>query len=185
MFTVCPLVMLVLTGMLLPVSESSAGGNFNLRYLSPPARRDLTPFPSVQQDHNLRPDLAYTLYVPGAGFLWSDSMMWKQSVPQTLSKSSACDTGDAAESWSVEGSHRAFFQDKFRERYPWQIQPISDSTQEWRRPRVVRSGTTVRLYDTTAAQYLCVIHGQRVTSEAGYLGEGNSTEQAPDRIRVG
>lgn len=45
---------MLLIGTLLPASESAAGGNYNLRYFSASARRDLTLFPVI------RPSLTHT-----------------------------------------------------------------------------------------------------------------------------
>lgn len=45
---------MLLSGTLLPASESAAGRNYNLRYFSASARRDLTPFPVI------RPSLIHT-----------------------------------------------------------------------------------------------------------------------------
>lgn len=191
-FMLCPLSIVILIGALLPISEFAAGGNYNLRYLSPAARRNLTPFPAVRQsptqavpEFGLRPGMAYTLYAPGAGFLWSDSMIWKQSLPESLRNSSNHHDDEADKYWSIDGSYRAFFQDKFVERYPWEVQKVPQLTQKWHSPKVISSGSTVRLYDPTASRYLCVVPGERVISEARYFGTDNSTEQAIDRIRVG
>lgn len=86
---------LLLSGTLLPTFESAAaGGNYNLRYLSASARRDLTPFPAIRPSlthaalsFSLQTGAAYTLYVPGASFLWSESMVWIQSLPERLRNS--------------------------------------------------------------------------------------------------
>lgn len=91
-----------LGGALLPMSESAAGGDYNLRYLSAAARRSITPLPAIrptstQAVSNVGPrlGLVYTLYVPGAEFLWSDSMIWKQSLPVRLRNPSNYYDGEA------------------------------------------------------------------------------------------
>lgn len=120
-FIACPISALLLYGALVPMSESAAGGNYNLRYLLPGTRRDITPFPAIQPfstravpDFGFQNGSEYTLYVPGAGFLWSDSMMWKQKVPAGFSYSlEDHHTEEGDDHWSVEGSYSVSFQDKF------------------------------------------------------------------------
>ncbi|KAK0112619.1 hypothetical protein ONS95_014362 [Cadophora gregata] len=188
----CPLSSILLHGALLPISESVAGGNYNLRYLSAAARRDITLFPAVRPpsartapDFRPRHGTQYTLYVPGAGFFWSDSMMWKQSIPDSIQDYSS--PSDEVKQWSVEGSYRVFFQDKFLERYIWEIQELSEMPQSLRKHRKqwkISPGATVRLFDPKATRYLCVIAGEAVVSEAGYFSNVDG-EQSLGRIRVG
>ncbi|PVH71781.1 hypothetical protein DL98DRAFT_434525, partial [Cadophora sp. DSE1049] len=193
---VFPLSFVLLHGAVLPVSESAAGGNYNLRYLSAAARRDITPFPAITSssrqttpDFSPRHGTQYTLYIPGAGFLWSDSMMWKQSLPGSAPISSDPNNHEARQ-WSVEGSHRVFFQDRYLERYTWEVQELPRLPQKLRNQRKQRkqwkisSGATVRLFDPTTIRYLCVISGEAVVSEAGYFSKAE-TEQSLGRIRVG
>lgn len=62
-------------------SEVAYGGNYNLRYLDAGVRRTMRPgfeMPSPLSDpgpglHSMAP---YSLYVPSAGFLWSDDLFW-------------------------------------------------------------------------------------------------------------
>jgi hypothetical protein len=183
---------MLLSGALIPMSESAAGGNYNLRYLPAAARRDVTPFPAIRPSSTepapylgLLHGTTYTLYVPGAGFLSSDSMMWKQSLPWK-SRNSTDHYDDKEEKyWSIEGSYRVFFQDKFIERYPWEVQEFPRQTRKRRTPQRIHSGSTLRLYDSITSRYLCVIPRERVVSEAGYFSMDDSKEQTTDRIRVG
>ena len=183
----------MLVGALLPASKSAARGNYNLQYLSAAVRSDLTPFVAVQHASKqsmpafgLQSGIACTLYVPGAGILWSDEMVWKQSLPERLWGPPDHYGDDEGKQWSVDESYRVFFQDKFNERYPWTVeQVLPPSPHQWRGKRTLQSGSAVRLYNPTAAQYLCVIPKERVVTEAGYFGEENSETQSLDRIRVG
>lgn len=167
-----------------------AGGNYNLRYLSADARRDITPFPAVQASKSAGPSLGlrqssgYTFYVPGAGFLWTDPMIWNQSMPDDFYPGNSTDhyNGDLEDLWSVEGSYRAFFQDKFIERYPWEVRTVRQQWQSQRTSHIKPSTSVVHLYDSVASRYLCVIPGERVVSEAGYFGK---EEDEISRIRVG
>jgi hypothetical protein len=184
--------MLITGSLLLPLSESAAGGNYNLRYLSATARQSFTPFPAVQTRFmqttpglNLHHGTAYTLYVPGAGFLWSDTMMWKQSLPDGSRFAGNHHNEETGKAWSVEGSYRVFFQDKFGERYPWEVREFSPHIQKRRASLAIQAGSTVRLYDPMADRYLCVIPGETVVSEAGYFNIDDSKEQTPSRVRVG
>jgi hypothetical protein len=137
-------------------------------------------------DRQLRSGVAYTFYVPGAGFLWSDDKVWKQSLPEKLWGAPNHDGDDQGKQWAVDDSYRVFFQDKFNERYPWTVEPVLPlPTHQWRKQQTLKSGSNVHLYDPTTAQYLCVIPNERVVTEAGYFGEGNSEVRRIDRIRVG
>jgi hypothetical protein len=131
-------------------------------------------------------DVAYTLYVPGAGFLWSDDKVWKQSLPEKHWGAPNHRSDDQGRRWAVDDSYRVFFQDKFNERYPWTVEPVLPlPTHQRRTQQTLKSGSDIRIYDPTSAQYLCVIPNERVVTEAGHFGEGNSEVQKIDRIRVG
>lgn len=174
------------------MSETAAGGNYNLSYLSASMRRDLTPFPVVGKSPmqgtpglGLLDGEAYTIYVPAVGFLWTDSMMWRQSLPDYMLGSMNHRNDEDEENWSIEGSHRVFFQDKFLTRYPWEIQRIPRNKNKPQWSRWILSGDDIRLYDPATTRYLCVIPGERVVSEAGYFGMHNSTEHDSTRVRIG
>ncbi|KAF2165985.1 hypothetical protein M409DRAFT_23712 [Zasmidium cellare ATCC 36951] len=191
-----PMLFLLITGYLLPFSEDATGGNHNLHYLSPEARRSITPFGSITNIPNRHTPLGvadskemYTLYVPGAGFLWSDEMVWAQSGP-------------CSEEYEVEGSERVFFEDRFAERYPWivEVKNPLERKKKTKKSRskvgVIKSGSEVQIKSWTSNDYLCLIPGERVTSEAGYFpaDEGDVEESTQDtksgrtelqRIRVG
>ncbi|KAK4506057.1 hypothetical protein PRZ48_004022 [Zasmidium cellare] len=209
-----PTVFLTIAGLFLPFSEKAGGGNYGLHHLSAPARRDITPFASLTARENNRALFGivdskemYTLYVPSAGFLWSDEMVWAQSMP-------------GREDYAVESSERVFFQDKFVERYPWIVQVKEPpKTRKKKQPKreVVRSGSTVHvkswiryvalisnmsmeqlLTSNDSNRYICLIPGERVFSEAGYFDDrpegeqegttsstSNTQEPKIQRIRVG
>lgn len=71
-----------------PLQETAAGGNYNLRYLPAQLRRDLRPsIPNYHPGlakvndlqlsfHGLVPAAPVSLYVPHAGFLWTDPFTW-------------------------------------------------------------------------------------------------------------
>lgn len=150
-----PTIFLILLGSIQPLSESAAGGNYNLHYLSPVARRMMTPFRSLNegtvQARQNQPFAVYdstemhTLYVPGAGFLWSDDMRWAQSLPEHLRES------HDREGWSVEQSDRVLFQDRFLERYPWifQASDLSPTSKRRTKNRLIRSGSGAKLFSPT------------------------------------
>lgn len=184
--------LVLLTGALLPLSESAAGGNYNLRYLSAAARRDITQFPAIRPSStqaaphfSLDQGKAYTLYVPGAGFLWSDLAVWRHRLLPALPNGTGHHDDGMGNQWSTDGSHRVFFQDKFAARYPWEIHRVPRPFQKRNSPRTIHSGSTVRLYDSIGTRYLCVIPGERVVSEADYSSMDESLEQITKRIRVG
>lgn len=181
---------MLLSGALLPMSESAAGGSYNLRYLSAAARRDLTPFLAIRPsstraapDFDLHHGTAYTLYVPGAGFLWSDSMTWKQSLPGRLRNCTDHYDDEVEKCWFIEGSYPSF--KKNSSNTTFRSPKTSTTNTEASHPQTIHSGSTVRLYDSIATRYLCVIPGERVVSEAGYFSMDDSIEQTANRIRIG
>ncbi|RBR16059.1 hypothetical protein FVER53590_29605 [Fusarium verticillioides] len=191
-FIVCPILAMLMVGSLIPMSESAAGGNYNLSYLSASMRSHLTPFPLLDRLPMLGvtgpvlTDLTvYTIYLPRSGFLWSDGMIWEQSLPDQIPNSEKGHVDEYGKHWSVEGSRRVFFQDKFLTRHPWEVQkyPRHRQTTTW--SKRVLAGDTIRLHDPVTSQYLCAIPGERVVSEAGYFGTKSSTGQDLDRIRIG
>lgn len=146
-----PTLSLLITGYLLPFFEDAAGGNYNLDYLFPEARRSITPFGSITTIPSRHTPWGvidskemYTLYIPGAGFLWSDEMVWAQSGP-------------CSEEYEVEGSERVLFADRFAERYPWIVEvdhPLErKNKRKTKKPRskgpVIRSGSEVQIKSWT------------------------------------
>ncbi|EFR02004.1 hypothetical protein MGYG_05007 [Nannizzia gypsea CBS 118893] len=83
-----PILIFTITyGAVFPASDMAAGGNYNLHFLSAHFRRDLIPdsrlINSSFFDHpvplySLRPSTPMSLYLPQAGFLWSDHLVWNQ-----------------------------------------------------------------------------------------------------------
>ena len=75
-----------------PFSETTFGGNYNLRYLSSNVRRILRPpmsipstfripTPSVDLGkHSLVVGVPISIYVPMAGFLWTDHLIWDMTL---------------------------------------------------------------------------------------------------------
>ncbi|KAF4943411.1 hypothetical protein FGADI_13438 [Fusarium gaditjirri] len=191
-FIGCPLLALLIVGSLIPMSKSAAGGNYNLSYLSASLRTYLTPFPVLDRlpmlgvtGSGLTDLTAYTIYLPRSGFLWSDNMIWQQSLPDQIPDSEKDHVDEDGKHWSVDGSRRVFFQDKFLARHPWEVQKYPRPRQITQWSKRVLAGDTIRLHDPIASQYLCAIPGERVVSEAGYFGTNSSTRQDLDRIRIG
>lgn len=184
-----PSLFLYFIGLHLPVSETAAGGNYNLRFLSPQARQAISPFPFPDTDSSgfaVSYDKLYTLYMPGAGFLWSDDMIWEQRLPERLRyKANTHNEDDQDSPWSTDGSYRTYFDDKFVQRYPWVIKPLKKRGVE--RPEgVVQSQSRVKLYDPSAGQYLCMLPDDKVATEAVYFEvDADSKDKPEDRFRIG
>lgn len=175
-----PLLFLYVVGAFVPDSEAAFGANYNLRALSPGARRHMSPFPAVDTSRVLS-DRFYTLYVPGSGFLWSDAVQWEQNLPEEYRHQANVVENNDDEAWRTDGSFRAYFQDKFAKRYPWVLKRVPYSPFQ-----TLYSNTTVRLFDPTEARYLCVIPRQEIVSEALYFVEEADQNQGDiSRLRVG
>ncbi|SMQ50253.1 unnamed protein product [Zymoseptoria tritici ST99CH_3D7] len=184
-----PSLILLLIGAVTPASEAKAWGHYNLRFFSARARRAMSPFTALDASTSasnspfaLYPELAYTLYVPGAGFLWSDAMMWRQSLPSTSSQDIDADHDGSDLDWIFDESWRVFFQDKYAARYPWVVDIDTGPTPSGRTKLSVGLTDNVRVRDPNASRYLCVIANQSVVSEAGYV---ESNAEHTGRIRVG
>ncbi|SMR51230.1 unnamed protein product [Zymoseptoria tritici ST99CH_1E4] len=159
-----PSLILLLIGAVTPASEAKAWGNYHLRFFSARARRAIRPFtaldasPSTENSPSgLYPELAYTLYVPGAGFLWSDAMMWNQSLPSTSSRDTDVKHDHLTLDWLADESWRVFFQDKYSERYPWVVDIATDPLRSGREKLPVKSTGNVRIRDPNTSRYLCII----------------------------
>jgi hypothetical protein len=104
-----------------PHSESSSGGNYNLRYLPAGFRRSLR---SVAEDRQqtgaiaLMADRPLTLYVQNAGFLWTDSAVWDAEVlafgQDAYVRSHAMSSTSTMYSVPEFLSHRVVFEDRIR-----------------------------------------------------------------------
>ncbi|KAK5744043.1 hypothetical protein LTR17_002381 [Elasticomyces elasticus] len=127
----------------------------------------------------------YTLYVPSAGFLWSDGLMWAQETPDRHSNASDRPDKIIDASWVYDHSHRVYFEDRFAERLPWTIKPTKEFQAQTGKKKALRTGSVVYLVDSMAARYLCVIDGERVVSEAGWPRNEDDDDHAVDRSRVG
>lgn len=161
-----PTLFFFITGYLLAFSEDAGGGNYNLRYLSPEARRNITPFGSITNMPNRHAPLGvvdttemYTLYIPGAGFLWSDEMVWAQSGPYS---------GE----YEVDGSERVFFEDRFAERYPWIMEvknPLERRKKEAKNSRskrgAIKSGSEVQIKSWTRYVSLVLLVSKSTSDE--------------------
>lgn len=80
--------------MVYPWSETSAGGNYNLHFLSPEMRRALRPAIGQKyvgatdsfiarngtKGHFLRRNEPLSIYLPAVGFLWTDDMVWDEEI---------------------------------------------------------------------------------------------------------
>ncbi|RDW58530.1 uncharacterized protein DSM5745_11221 [Aspergillus mulundensis] len=130
-----------------PLSETTAGGNYNLHYLPASLRRNLRPqigafyagvtevagrpFPA----YSLVPEAPISLYIPGAGFLWSDDLTWdiashdfrwKDGTEQTIApdQASALDAIEDKIFHVRPNQSRIIFSDKFNTVGPWFLQQV-------------------------------------------------------------
>ncbi|KAI0147782.1 hypothetical protein GGR57DRAFT_244606 [Xylariaceae sp. FL1272] len=112
----------LLYGLLFPMSEVQTGGNYNLHFLSPEARRMLSPIerslaaPSWSNHtippHAVIPYLPASLYIPMAGFLWLDDAVWLDDLG--VWSRASLERED-----SLSHPRRVFFSDPISTRHPW------------------------------------------------------------------
>jgi hypothetical protein len=126
-----PLVTIMITGLVYPWSETASGGNYNLHYLpmntrrelrpdiSQTARRDTTMLPAAGYNsstrwHDLRPGEPISIYLPLAGFLWSDNFVWDDQSQVFNIDSEVAPLAEAmlASGRYPEQNHRVVFQDR-------------------------------------------------------------------------
>ncbi|THZ60800.1 hypothetical protein D6C85_09706 [Aureobasidium pullulans] len=110
-----------------PISERAAGGNWNLRYLPAETRRFLRGITRPQTlvtdyaipRYAIMPDTPKSLYLQGAGFLYTDDWTWddKMNLFRPLN-----DTESAEETTS-----RASLRDSIRYTSPWTFQKAHTS----------------------------------------------------------
>ncbi|KAM5440975.1 hypothetical protein MferCBS31731_004114 [Microsporum ferrugineum] len=129
------LALVTIHGAVFPSSETAAGGNYNLHFLSAHFRRELVPDRRLFNastlnypipPYSLRPLTAMSFYLPQAGFLWSDELVWSEiyGVYSTLSVYEK-DIKDSQrqDDGREPPPYRLFLRDKFNRRYPWSFKP--------------------------------------------------------------
>jgi hypothetical protein len=124
-----PLVAMLVTGFVFGWSETSAGGNYNLHYLPTTMRRELRPdvshmfenptvpptvAPNSSTGYHLRSRVPFSIYLPSAGFLWSDNLVWddKSQAFDIDGEVAPLDESMVASGLFPEQNHRVVFQDR-------------------------------------------------------------------------
>ncbi|RAH59380.1 hypothetical protein BO85DRAFT_437428 [Aspergillus piperis CBS 112811] len=122
-----------------PLSETSLGGNYNLHYLSASLRRELRPSmgaysPGISELEgrsfpvlSLVPRAPISLYLPRAGFLWSDELAWDihshkfntKATPRSWRQTSTIDAVEEHIAHLNNNSSRVIFSDEFNTVGPW------------------------------------------------------------------
>ncbi|KAK7753973.1 hypothetical protein SLS62_004072 [Diatrype stigma] len=158
--------------------ETSAGGNYNLSFLSPGARRSLSPLAShgtveaFNQSlqgpfppYALVPYEPFSLYLPRAGFLWTDRREWVEDMGifKTTEEEPIVATGED----DVESPlpQRSFFADPLARRHPWVLElaylepGLNGTLQDYRVSRVMPDAA-VYLRSRTTGRYLGTVEGK-------------------------
>ncbi|KAJ5787748.1 hypothetical protein N7457_002738 [Penicillium paradoxum] len=128
-----------------PRSETSLGGNYNLHYLPALFRREMRPqigpySPGVAEvagrpfpAYSLIPDAPISLYIPFAGFLWSDSLtwdtnrhsfQWKDEIRAFPKQPSTADALEDQIDHLNNNQSRVIFSDSFNTVGPWFFQHV-------------------------------------------------------------
>ncbi|KAI0202300.1 hypothetical protein F4808DRAFT_421150 [Astrocystis sublimbata] len=157
-------------GLLFPMSEVQAGGNYNLHFLSPQARRMLSPIiqntdAPIFSNHTVAswaviPYLPVSLYIPMAGFLWLDGAIWREDLGVWSSESELEDSSESS-------LGRVFFSDPISTRHPWAFEQVMDSelALDPRQQDYIKShlwpGEGVFLRSRVTGHYVGVSPGQR------------------------
>lgn len=120
-------------GILFPFSEVSAGGNYNLSFLAPSIRRALSPAASINPGpppdqfppDTLVPYFPVSLYVPRAGFLWTDDLVWMDDFGTFASEPRVAARSPHHHEALASAPQRAFFADPIARRHPWALELAS------------------------------------------------------------
>lgn len=160
-----------------PASETAAGGNYNLRFLSADARRRLRPeIPRLSDQspardagnestplYGLLPSAPYSVYLLKAGFLWTDHLVWDETsgafeqdyvlakmIEEEARFHEKEDADESARKRSI--GHRAIFFDKINIVEPWVLE-------RYNRPTLLDSeylwpGEPLYLRSYTTGEYL-------------------------------
>ncbi|RJE26607.1 hypothetical protein PHISCL_01021 [Aspergillus sclerotialis] len=174
-----------------PLSETSYGGNYNLHYLSPHFCRLLRPLvPEIAQivqhhagpflssgqafpPYALLPGIPMTMYVPKAGFLWTDNLVWDPKE-HTFREDVDVWNDEEASKETLESSlhYRVLFMDEVKWTTPWFFQ------------NVVEPGSP-DLGDNTHAGYLQPYQSVYfLDHRSNYLTVANSTTQLEQYLRI-
>ncbi|CAG8960304.1 hypothetical protein HYFRA_00012378 [Hymenoscyphus fraxineus] len=163
------MIVLAATSIVYPASETSYGGNYNLRYL-PATRRRTNRRPSLRPSnfkpaistiakpkHAVIPSHPISIYMPSAGFLWTDNLFWNEDlsvfVPKPDHHSSASPNSSSA--------FRAIFSDQISRVEPWVFEQPMSADYDTTNPYIISdlwSGEAVNLlsFSTTHPLYLTV-----------------------------
>ncbi|KAE8315359.1 hypothetical protein BDV41DRAFT_531755 [Aspergillus transmontanensis] len=128
-----------------PWSETSLGGNYNLHYLPASFRRELRPAigafsPGVAEvggrsfpTYSLVPGAPVSLYIPGAGFLWTDELTWdinshkfewKEETRPSWLQSSTINAIEEHIDHVSNNESRIIFSDEFNTVGPWFFEQV-------------------------------------------------------------
>lgn len=165
---------LFLLGLVFSGTETAAGGNYNLHFLSASARRGLSPAWAASQihlpanvstpvpRHAIVPYVPVSVYLPRAGFLWQDEAVWLRQL------------GVFGERWELDGPQnetllalsRVYLSDPIGRRHPWAFEQDLDLGEfEPRQQDIITtylwSGERVHLRSRISSEYLGVAGAER------------------------
>ncbi|KAK9773289.1 hypothetical protein SCAR479_10018 [Seiridium cardinale] len=170
-------------GFVLPSSETAAGGNYNLRYLSARARRTLSPAGEASRTpnwsnysippHSIVPYVPISLYLPKAGFLWHDEAVWLEELGMFGDASELVPSSEHGEDFQNLDEYRptsplsrVYFSDPIARRHPWSFEQTNSAdmhqpNQEDYIRSHLWSGEGVYIRSRISGRYLGVSEGER------------------------
>ncbi|KAL2822637.1 hypothetical protein BJX63DRAFT_427196 [Aspergillus granulosus] len=185
------LVLLVVVGALVlvstlafPTSETMYAGNYNLRHLSAGARREMRSQTSrlERPDHTQRnpledpnvpfalsPGTPVSIYLPHAGFLWSDLNAWDEELAVF---ETANEPGE--EEGTAGASRRIVFKDPIGRMKPWVIQRPVTSYSPHGPISPIRNGDQLLLRDAELDGFLTAEEEPSILDRL-FLGAGDPT----------
>lgn len=163
------------TSLVAPKSEISFGGNYNLRFLSAHARRELrapffpNPVPAsataAAAPFSLYPGSPVSFYVRGAGFLWTDDKLWNSTSRAFRFPNEEEDEDEDAITVMENANkipRRVVFSDRLGRIIPWVFQRRVMTEEEMEDDNIhagLRSGESVFIRDAQSGRFLTVDQG--------------------------
>ncbi|OBW64971.1 MAG: Uncharacterized protein AUREO_049590 [Aureobasidium pullulans] len=164
-----------------PISERAAGGNWNLRYLPAETRRFLRGITQPQTlitnyaipSYAVMPDTPKSLYLQGAGFLYTDDWTWDD----TMNLFRPLNNTEFAE----ETTPRASLRDSIRYTSPWTFQKAHTSDHA---EGFLRDNELIYISSGDSGRYLAVEVGvPSIVDRVNFMYVENPIDPQNDGIR--
>ncbi|KAI1874168.1 uncharacterized protein JN550_002747 [Neoarthrinium moseri] len=179
---IIPMTLFAVVGTVFPWSETSTGGNYNLHYLPAASRRELRQDMSrvfsetTPQGPGLRYHVPFTIYLPSAGFLRTDDLVWDSYYQGfDLDSNVASRNAESSRETPEDNLYRTILQDGIGRINPWVMtDPTKD--EDLVDKYYVHENNVVRLIDAQKGKYL-IVEPRKATLDRQYHTYGLSADE--------